>query len=160
MLLSNQLVPHDVLVRFSRRLRGRRARVLCRGACRFGCGGRTAAHDADVLYLYRTKRLIVAGVTSHARDLLFEDNTRLVALTEDGVPAVQVRRRDLGDEERRSIRARSGISQSQAARTIKHQGGNNLVLELVTGIARTVACGIPALDHEVGNYSVKNGAVV
>src|SRR6266851_1806463 len=160
MLLSNQLAPRATLVRIGRCLWSWRGRLFRRGSCRLGCGGRSAAHDANVLYPYRAERLVVAGVAGHACDLLFQHNTGVVALAEDGVPAVQMWRRDLRDEELRAVRARSGICHGEAAGTVKHQGGYDFVLELVSGIARAIARRIPALDHEVGNYSMKNRAVV
>src|ERR1700686_1704526 len=76
------------LVRTRRRLVCRRRLLHCASRSRVGRIPR-AVHNADVNNLYRTKRLVVSGISGHVRDFLNQRNASLVALSKDGVTATQ-----------------------------------------------------------------------
>ena len=73
-------------------------------------------------------------------------------LAEDGVLAVELGDGLFGDEELGAVgagrRAGAGVGHGEAAGLIEGEGGVDLVLEEVAGIAGAVAGAVAALDHE------------
>src|SRR5262249_47938123 len=108
----------------------------------------------------RAKRLVIARIAGHASNLLHKFDTLLVALTKDGMAAIQMWRRNLGNEELRTISIRARVCHREASGTIKCQCRHDLIFELISGIAAAVAGWIAALNHELRNDPVKNGAVI
>ena len=82
-----------------------------------------------------------------------------VDLAEDGVLAVEPRRRIGGDdEELGAVRVRAGVRHRE--RALDDLVVVELVLELVAGAAGAVALRAATLDHEVGDHAVEDQAVV
>src|SRR5919106_3086327 len=81
-------------------------------------------------------------------------------LAEDRVAVGEVGRGDHGDEELGAIRTRAGVGHRQEALPIEPPAALELVLELIPRAAEALAERIATLDHEVGDASVKDGAVV
>ncbi len=131
--------------------------------CRFGCRWlrrrRSTFCDRDVINLHRAIRPVI-GIAAHARDLFHQGNGSFVALAEDRVSAIQMRVGNFGDKELRAVRIRTGIGVSQSSGAVKLQGRRSFVLELETNVAASAARGVAALDHEIGNHAVEDGAVV
>ena len=71
-----------------------------------------------------------------------------------------MRGRRHGDEELGAVGARAGIRHGQQERTVELQLRVELVLELVARAATTGAGRVAALDHELVNDAVENGAIV
>src|SRR5580658_4765989 len=151
-LLSRALV-------WSGRRRGSR-RGLRRRRCRFGCGRCGRVSNCDMGDLHWPEGTVVARVSSHARDLFDEGHGGFVTLTENGVAPVEMRHSYLGDEELRAVRVRAGVRVSQASGLVEQEIRRHLILECVARIARPIAFGIAALNHELRNDAVKNRAVV
>ena len=84
----------------------------------------------------------------------------VVALTEEGVSAIQTRVGDFGDEKLRAIGIGTSVGVGQASGAVEFQGRRSLVLEFKANIAAAAAGGIATLNHEVGNHAVKDGAVI
>ena len=103
---------------------------------------------------------LVLGVTINAGDSGYEEDRVLVALPEDGVLAVELGHGGFGDEELGAVGARAGVSHGEATRDVKGQVGRELVVEIITGIAKAGANGVAALNHEFGNDAVEDGSVV
>src|SRR5207247_5930811 len=104
---------------------------------RFGCGsglcGRGATLNLYVVDLHRSKRAIVAGIAAGAGNLLHERDAGVVALSEDGVAAIEMRHRDFGDKELRAVRVRPRGGQGQASRASEGEGGGEVILEVMLG---------------------------
>src|ERR1700676_393892 len=105
------------LVRTRRRLVRRRRLLHCASRSRLGRIPRTV-HNADVNNLYRTKRLVVRGISGHVRYLLHQHDGSLVTLAENRVAAVQMGRGDFGDEKLRAIGAGPRVGIGQPARPV------------------------------------------
>jgi hypothetical protein len=75
------------------------------------------------------------------------------------VPAIQVRRRHLSDKELRTSGTRSGVSHAKFAWPVERQRRIELIRDLI-GPACARAEGVARLNHEAGNYAVKNKSVV
>ncbi len=56
--------------------------------------------------------------------------------------------------------AGAGVSHGEAAGNVEGEGGVELVLEVVAGVAHAGADGVAALDHEAGDDAVEGGSVV
>src|SRR3984885_13115676 len=110
--------------------------------------------------LHPPKRPVIAGIAGSASNILDERNGGVVALAEDRVVPVQVRRGHLGDKKLRTVGIWAGVRIGEASSFIEQQVGGNFILKLIPGIARSIACGIAALNHEIRNYAMKNRAVV
>src|SRR6266550_1520793 len=110
-----------------------------------------AADDLDVFEL----RLRVSAPCDLRHQILPLDH-----LAEDGVAAVQVRDRHFGDEELRSVGVRPRIGHRQQSRPIELLPALELVLEAVPRAARPGPRRITALDHELRDHPVEDGAVV
>src|SRR5579862_2358518 len=89
-------------------------RLLC--CRRRGCG--SGFHDRDVINLDRTEGPVV-GVTSRAGNLLYEFDGSIVALTENGVAAVQAGVGNFRDKELRTVGAGSSVGIREAARSVE-----------------------------------------
>src|SRR5436853_3079961 len=124
------------------------------------CRCRASTCDGDVADFHGTERPVIAGLASHPGNLLHEGHRGRITLAKDGVAAVQVRRRYLGDEKLGTVSIRSGIGHRQTARTIKRQARHDFIAELVAGIARTIARRVTTLNHEVRDYAVEDGPIV
>src|SRR5919201_2211609 len=74
--------------------------------------------------------------------------------------AVEVRRGNLGNEKLGAIGIRSSIGIGQLSRNVEPHVGGYFIWDRVAWSACTRAQGIAALDHEVGNRPMKDGAVV
>src|SRR5712691_3627475 len=81
-------------------------------------------------------------------------------LAEDGVLAVQPGRRHGRDEELRAVGAGPGVGHGQQVRPVEREVRVDLVGELVAGAAAAGSERVPALDHEVWDDPVDDGAVV
>src|ERR1700678_3989226 len=114
--------------------------------------------DFDVDDLDRAKWTFTIG--SHARDFLDQFDGSVIALSEDGVAAIEARVGNFGDEELRTVGIRSGVRVSHTSGTIEGNRGRSLVLEFVAGIARTVAFGVSPLNHEFWNHAMKDSAII
>ena len=125
----------------------------------FGCRRSAALGDDDVSDLDRTVGAIV-GIATHARNLLHQRDAGLVALTEQRVSAVQAGIRNLGDEELGAVGAGTGVGIGQAPGPVELHGRGSFILELETNVAAAAAGGISTLNHEVGDHTMEDGAVV
>src|SRR5712671_1487950 len=132
----------------------RRRRRLSRGSCR------AAAFNLDVSNFYRTKRPIVARVGGHVCNLFDQRHGYIVALPEERVFSIQMRRCNFSDEELRPVGIGSGVGIGETAGPVERQIGGNLILEFITRVARSIALGIAALNHEAGNHAMENGSIV
>ena len=65
-----------------------------------------------------------------------------VALAKDGILAVQVGLRRLGDEELRAVGIGSGVGHGEPTRDIKGKAWNDFIGEVVAGVAGAVAAAI------------------
>src|SRR5208337_1677412 len=129
---------------------------LLRASRRFGRG--RGCRDFDVRDLDGMDRGF--AVHGHARDFLDQFDRSIIALAEDGVFAIEARIGNFGDEELRSVGVGSGVGVGETPRAIELDRGRSLILEFVAGIARAIAGGISALNHETGDHAVKDGAVI
>ena len=86
--------------------------------------------------------------------------SRVRNLTEDGVVVIQVRGRRHGDEELGTVGAWAGIGHGQQEWTVELQLWVELVLELVARATAAGAGGVAALNHEVIDDAVEDGAIV
>src|SRR5260370_40010018 len=79
----------------------RRARGGVRGLFHTpsGLGSGTATDDADMNDLHGAERLVIAGVASHAGDLLHQRYCGFIALPKDSVITAQMRQGHFRDEE-------------------------------------------------------------
>ena len=93
----------------------------------------------------------------------------LVALTtswplshfaEDGVFAVEPIGHDVGDEELAAVGAGAGVGHRERSDLVLVRIAFELVFEAIAGAAAAGAGGVAALDHEVGDDAVEDGAVV
>src|SRR5580658_4611430 len=114
--------------------------------------------DFDVIDLDRTKRTF--AIRGHARDFLHQFDGSVIALSKDGVAAIEARVRNFGDEELRAVGVGSGVGVGETPGTVEGDGGGSFIFEFVAGIARAIAGRISALDHEFGNYTMEDGAVI
>ena len=57
-------------------------------------------------------------------------------------------------------RVGSGVGVGETPGTIECDIGRSLILEFVAGIARPIAFGISALNHETGDHAVEDGAII
>ena len=102
----------------------------------------------------------IIAISWHARDLLYQFHARVIALSKNRVPAIQMRHRNFGNEKLRSVSARPRVGIGQPPGLIKHQVPRCLILELIARITRAVACRIAALNHEVRDHTMENSSVV
>jgi hypothetical protein len=107
----------------------------------------------------------IAGVAFDARDGGYEQRRVRVAETEDGVFAVELGDGLFCDEELAAVGAAAGgtgagVRHGEEAGLIEGEGGVDLILKEVAGVAGAVARAIAALDHELGYDAVEGGAVV
>ena len=84
----------------------------------------------------------------------------VVALAEKRVMLIEKIRRLLGDEKLAAIRVRPAVGHRQPARTVEIQVGIELIVEQIAGIAHSGSRRIAALNHELRNDAMKDGAVV
>jgi len=140
---------------------GRRGwRGLRGGTCRRrGWHRLPVTHDRHFVDPDWCRRLVlrVAIDPSHGRN--DQDGVR-VALPEDCIAAVQIRLRQLCNEELAGISVFTGVCHGQTSRYIEREAGCRFVVEVVARIARSVAAWIAALHHESGDDTVKGQAVV
>src|SRR5262249_15602569 len=79
----------------------------------------------------------------------------------DRVLAGEPRGRRNGNEELRTVRTRTGVCHGQLAFLVKAvRRALGFVLEFVAGTAHAGAAGVAALDHEIGDHPMKDGAAV
>src|SRR5258707_9359057 len=81
-------------------------------------------------------------------------------LAKDGVLVVKPGRRRHGDKKLASVCAGPGVGHGEFSRFVVLQGRMKLVAEAITGIARSRPEGASALNHELGNYTMENEAIV
>src|SRR2546423_1737255 len=124
-----------------------------------GCARPTSMKNRN---LNNLRRIIwpVVSIAGHVRDLVHHLNAGIVAWSEDGVAAIQMWVRNLGDKKLRAVSVRASVGVSQSPRTVKQQIRRGLILELVSGITGAGAQRISALDHELRNNAMKNSAVI
>src|SRR5436190_23056523 len=80
---------------------------------------------------------------------------------EDGVLAGEPFSGSHRDEELRAVGVWAGIGHRKSAGSIKLvRRALRFVLELISGAAHTGALRVATLNHEIGNHSVEDGAVV
>ena len=91
---------------------------------------------------------------------LGDDLLTLDDFAEDGVVAREVGRGRDGDEELAAIGSGAAVGHGQLARLVELvRRSFGLVLEAIAGSAHAGARGVAALDHEVGNHAMEDGAV-
>src|ERR1700674_2188291 len=117
------------------------------------------AADCNVINLYWLIGAVIR-VASHACDLLHQRHAGFIALTEDGVAAVQTCIGNFGDEKLRAIGIGTSIRIGHAPRTIELEVGRGFILESIAGVAGSSAHRVATLDHEVRDHAVEDGAVV
>jgi len=135
------------------------------------------AQDRDFANLHWTFRTIVF-ISWRVRNSLHQLHACLITLPEDGIAAVlrnsavsalaaafiearvQVWLRDLSDKKLRSTRVGAAIGIGKPARLIVKQIRPKLVFNRKPDFTRDGSCRIAALDHEFGNYAMKDRAVV
>src|SRR6266568_5510412 len=110
-----------------------------------------AAGDGDLLEL----RLGVPAAGDLRDELVARHH-----LAEDGVTAVEVRDRGLGDEELRAVRVRAGVRHGEQPGAVELVVGADLVREAEARPAVAGAERIAALDHEVRDDPVEDRPVV
>src|ERR1017187_4039292 len=82
-------------------------------------------------------------------------------LAENRVLAGEPSRRRQRDEELRAVGVGPGIGHGEFARLVEFvRRALGLVFKLISRSARARALRIAALNHEVGNHTVKNGSVI
>ena len=112
----------------------------------------------DVRDLDRTKRTFT--IRGHARDFLNQLDGVVIALSKDGIAAVEAGVGNFSDEELRAVGVGPCIRVGEAAGAIKGDFRRSLILELVAGVARAVTFGVATLNHKCRNRAVKDGAVI
>src|SRR5271166_2263713 len=112
--------------------------------------------DLDVGNLRRTVWPVGARIGGQARDPLY--HIEVLALPENRVLAVEVRRGNFGDEELRAVGVRPTVGHRQAAGLVEGQVGAELILKAISGISAPIACRIATLDHEVRDDAMADGA--
>src|SRR5208282_957878 len=100
------------------------------------------------------------AVRGHASDFLHQFDCRVIALAENGVPAIEAGVRHFGDKELRAVGVGSGVSVGESSGAIELDAGRSLILEFVAGIAGAVARRISTLNHELGNHTVEDSSVI
>src|SRR5665213_2071130 len=91
----------------------------------------------------------------------FDDVVAFRDLAEDGVFAGEPAGVGDRDEELRTVGVGAGVGHGELAGFLEVLGGGlGFVRELVAGAAHAGAFGVAALDHEVGDDAVEDGAVV
>src|SRR5664280_1544884 len=118
----------------------------------------TRVDDLDGDDLGRVVWPIAARIGRHACDLLHQ--IEVLALSEDGVFAVEVGCWNFGDEELRAVGVGPAIGHRQPPGLVEGEGGTELIFEAVSRITRSIAYRIDALNHEIWDDPVKDGAVV
>ena len=98
-------------------------------------------------------------IAAHARDLFHQSNSGFVTLAENGISAVQMRVGNFGDKELRAVGVRTGIGVGQASGPVKQQVGEVSFLNR-NRLAAAVSGRVAALDHEIGNHAMEDGAIV
>src|SRR4030081_1691301 len=106
----------------------------------------------------RTERAF--AVRGHASDFLDQFHCGVITLAEDGVFAIEAGVGNFSDEELRAIGVGSGIGVGDTPWAIEGDGRRSFIFEFVAGIARAIAFGISALNHETGDHAVKDGAII
>ena len=102
----------------------------------------------------------VAAVAGELGDL-FGDVVAFDDFTEDGVLSGEPGGVRGGDEELAAVGVGAGVGHGELAGVFEVVGGAlGLVRELVAGAAHAGAFGVAALDHEVGDDAMEDGAVV
>jgi hypothetical protein len=124
----------------------------------------SVAHDGDASDDHCGEWFVV-GVAFNARDRAYEQDRVFIAKTKDGVFSVELRDRLLGDEELAAVGAatrgpRARVGHGEEARLVEGEGGVDLVLEEVAGIAGAITGTVAALNHEGGDDAMEGGAVV
>src|SRR5580698_796712 len=117
------------------------------------------AGDGDVIDLHWLIGTVIR-ITAHPCDLLYQGDAGCVALAEDGVSAVQARVGHLSDKKLRAVGAGTSIRVGEASGTIELEVIRGFILESVAGIAGAGAHRVTALNHEVWNYAMEDGAVI
>ena len=95
-----------------------------------------------------------------ACEIFFTTSYPSVTSPNTAVVVVQQRRGRHGDEELAAVGIGPGVGHREHARLGVLQLGVKLVGEFVSGTAAAGALRIAALDHEIRNHAMKNGAVV
>src|SRR5580700_3616199 len=113
----------------------------------------------DDLHMNDLRRIegAVVGAGRETRNLLHQ--FVVVALSEDIVVAVEVRRGNLGDEELGAVGVGAAIGHGEATGNVEGEVAL-FVAEGVAGTSGAVAEGIATLDHEVRNHAMKDSTVV
>ena len=109
--------------------------------------------------LYRPIRAIV-GIATHAGDLFYQGDGRIVALAENGVTTVQMWIGNFGDKKLRAVGIRTGIGVRQPSGTVELQRRRSFIFELEADVTAARAGRIATLNHKFRNHTVKNGSVI
>src|ERR1039458_1836846 len=118
----------------------------------------TRVDDLDGDDLGRVVWPIAARIGRHARDLLHY--LEVLALAEDRVLAVEVRRGNVGNEELRAVGIGPAVGHRQPPGLVEGEGGTELIFEAISRIARSIAYRIAALNHEIRDDPVEDSAIV
>src|SRR5579859_5210731 len=116
--------------------------------------------NSNLYNLHRIVRTVIAFVARTPGDVFYQSYGCFIACAEDSVVASiepgcgRFRNKKLGAI---GVRARVGVS--EAAGSVELHIGK-FVGNLVAGTAGAVSERITALDHEVGNYAMKDGPVI
>jgi hypothetical protein len=122
------------------------------------------AHNGDAIDDNGGKGF-VARVAFDACDGGYEKDGVRVTEAKDGVLSVELGDGLFGDEELAAVGAaaggtRTGVGHGKESGLVKGEVGVDLVLEVVAGVAGTVAHAVTALNHEIGDDAMEGGAVV
>ena len=99
-------------------------------------------NDHDLVEHDRSEGLVHA-VAFDAGDGRGDGDRGGVALAEEGVVAVELRRGGDSDEELRAVGVGAGVGHGEAAGYVEAQGRGDLVAQVVAGVARPSASGSP-----------------
>ena len=114
----------------------------------------------DFRDLHRIIRSVVARIGGFACDLFYQLDALGSALAEEVVVAVEMRRRNFGDEELRAVGVWTRVRHCQSTRNVELQIRGELIVETVTGPALARSQWIAALNHEVWNHAMEDSSAV
>ena len=116
------------------------------------------SEDGDVFEDDR-REWFVASVAGHAGDG-FDDIESFEDFSEHGVVVIEVRCWHFGDEELRTVGIGAGVCHGEDAGHVMSEFSVEFILELVARSADADAERAAALDHEIGDDTVEDDAII